>query len=367
MPPQRQVIREHSNRWLRFCLGLVCLLGFGRAQASVSLLLEEPFGAFGSFNPTGHAAIYLNNVCADAPTHLRLCRAGEMGVVISRYHHVHGYDWVAMPLLPYLYAVDDLADVPAFATREMEADLRDTYRRDHLLDIAPSRHDGSAPKGEWIQLAGAAYDRRIYGFQLDTTREQEERLIATLNDSHNRSHFNLFFRNCADFSRSVLRGMYPGSIPRNSPADFWLTTPKHLAKSVEKYGISRPELGFETFQIPQIPGSIPRSHRVDGIAESLVRSKKYLVPLAILSPTTAASLVAAYVGTGRFKAPKDAPMMSELSPEPTGIVLEQDGIALGSTPATLPENASLVCTEPVLPVASLEAMTGAVLMDGGSQ
>jgi hypothetical protein len=154
--------------------------------------------------------------------------------------------------------------------------------------------------------------------------------------------------------------MYPESIARNSPADFWLTTPKHLAKSVQKFGVSRPESGFETFQIPQVPGTIPRSHRVDGIAESLVRSKKYLVPLAFLSPPTAASLVAAYVGTGRFKAPKDAPVMSELTPDPMGIVLEQDGIALGSAPVAVQENASLVCTEP-------EARIGTEAMSGGLQ
>ena len=62
------------------------------ARADAALLLEEPFGGFGALNPTGHAAIYLNRVCADTPTHLRRCRDGEVGVVLSRYHRIDGYD-----------------------------------------------------------------------------------------------------------------------------------------------------------------------------------------------------------------------------------------------------------------------------------
>src|SRR6201995_258178 len=55
------------------------------ARASVSLLLEQPYGGLGMFNPTGHAAVYLDHVCAASPLELRPCRPGELGVVISRY------------------------------------------------------------------------------------------------------------------------------------------------------------------------------------------------------------------------------------------------------------------------------------------
>lgn len=325
-------LRQAAN----FLAAALCLALFAplSAHANISLLVEEPFGTFGGFNPTGHAAVYLDNVCADSPTRLRLCHTGEMGVVISRYHRVDGYDWVAIPLIPYLYAVEDIEDVPETATVTLEKELRDRYRRAHLLSLAPSKEDGSAPGGEWIQLIGSSYDRRIFGFQLLTTREQDEGIIARLNDSHNRGQFNLFYRNCADFARSILRSTFPGSIPRNSMADFWLTTPKHLARSVTKFGAKNPDLKFHTFQIPQVPGSISRSRRVDGIAESLVRSKKYIVPLAFFSPTTAASLMAAYIGTGRFKMPKDAPLMTELQTpsQPVGIMIADDRIQLPVTP-----------------------------------
>jgi hypothetical protein len=55
-----------------------------------------------------------------------------------------------------------------------------------------------------------------------------------------------------------------------------------------------------------VPGSIHRSHPIDGIVESVVKSKKYVVPLAVLNPELTAGLVVAYLTDGRFKAPKDA-------------------------------------------------------------
>src|ERR1700691_6139375 len=92
-------------------IGLL-LLSAGMARPAVTLLLEEPFGTFGGMNPTGHAAVYLSHVCAASPLSLRRCREGEQGVVISRYHRISGYDWIAIPLLPYLYAVDSTGQVP---------------------------------------------------------------------------------------------------------------------------------------------------------------------------------------------------------------------------------------------------------------
>src|ERR1700679_114723 len=103
---------------------LVCLFAVESvAHASAALFMEEPFGAFGAMNPTGHAAVYLNHVCADSPTVLRPCHDGEYGVVISRYHKIDGYDCIAIPLVPYLYAVDSPSDIPATVDKEQEAAL----------------------------------------------------------------------------------------------------------------------------------------------------------------------------------------------------------------------------------------------------
>jgi hypothetical protein len=85
---------------------LISLMAAPRAHADAALLMEEPYANFGAFNPTGHAAVYLNHICAESPTRLRPCRPGEPGAVISRYHKIDGFDWLAIPLVPYLYAVE---------------------------------------------------------------------------------------------------------------------------------------------------------------------------------------------------------------------------------------------------------------------
>jgi hypothetical protein len=135
-----------------------------------------------------------------------MCRTEEHGVVISRYHRIDGLDWIAIPLVPYLYAVDEVKDIPVTADAELEACLRDEYRRWHLLQLAPNISEKwvDVPNGDWIQLVGASYDRKIYGFTIETTPQQDRRLIAFFNERRNASHFNLFFNNCADFTRTLL-------------------------------------------------------------------------------------------------------------------------------------------------------------------
>ena len=289
---------------------VVSAMGGQRARADAALLMEEPYAEFGAFNPTGHAAIYLNHVCAESPTRLRPCRPGEPGAVISRYHKIDGYDWLAIPLVPYLYAVERVQDVPVTADAALEAQLRDKYRRDHLLAYAPDVTDGKnageAPRGEWTQLIGASYDRRIYGFQIETTSDEDTKFMNRFNDSPNVGHFNLLFHNCADFSRTLLNVYYPHGVHRNFFVDLGITTPKQVARSLTKYADHHPELRFSTFMIPQVAGSIPRSHPVDGVMESVVKSKKYVLPLAVLTPPVTAGLIVAYLTDGRFKVPKDA-------------------------------------------------------------
>lgn len=83
------------------------------ARAQAALLLEEPYGFFGSLNPTGHNALYFEHICAETPTRLRRCQIGEPGTVLSRITGIDGYDWVAIPLVPYLYSVENASEVPA--------------------------------------------------------------------------------------------------------------------------------------------------------------------------------------------------------------------------------------------------------------
>ncbi len=288
---------------------VVALLLFalaGTAHASVAMLMEESYGTFGAFAPTGHAAVYLNHVCAASPTSLRPCQPGEFGVVISRYHRIDGFDWIAIPLIPYLYAVDDPEEVPVRIDQPQVDMLRDAYRRANLESLAPDTSKGETTGGDWTQLVGSSYDRAIHGFQVQSTPEQDQRFIAIFNDRRDVSHFNILFRNCADFSRSVLNIYFPHAIHRSFIADIGMTTPKQVAKSFVAYGKKHPELEMSAFVIPQVPGSVRRSHPADGVAESLVKSKKYLLPLAVLNPELTGGVVVAYLVRGRMALPKDA-------------------------------------------------------------
>jgi hypothetical protein len=285
---------------------VLLLAGAASAGASVALLMEEPYGDLGAFDPTGHAAVYLNHVCAASPIELRECQPGEFGVAISRYHRIGGYDWIAVPLIPYLYSVEDTSQVPVRVDKAQVAALRDAYRREHLEMLAPDDKKGGMPDGDWTQLVGSAYDRTIHGFQVKSTAEEDARFIAIFNDRRNKGHFNMFFHNCADFSRVVLDIYLPHAVHRSIVADLGMTTPKQVAKSLVKYGQKHPELEMSAFVIPQVAGSVARSHPVDGVAESLIKSKKYLLPMAILSPEVTGAVVVAYLAKGRMKLPKDA-------------------------------------------------------------
>jgi hypothetical protein len=273
------------------------------ARASVALLLEEPFGTFGGMNPTGHASVYLSRVCAASPVSLRRCRPGELGVVLSRYHRIGGYDWLAIPLIPYLYAVDQADQVPERVNEGQVASLRDAYRRQHLELIVPDGPGGASPKGDWVQLIGASYDRTIYSFEIATTPAQDDRLIQTLNDRRNKSHFNLFFHNCADFARQIIDSDYPRAIHRSLIADVGITTPKQAAMCMVRYAKRRPGLKFSGFALAQVRGSVPRSTAVRGVLQSLVKSKRYVLPLTTLAavqPYVVGGLAFAWLEGGHF-------------------------------------------------------------------
>jgi hypothetical protein len=301
-------IKGANAEWSRHGFLLLFLLaGFtARADANVTVLLEEPYSYDGALAGTGHTAVYLARICAATPVTLRRCTAGEHGAVISRYTRIAGFDWIAVPLVPYLYAVDNAANIPLYADPKLVAFLRDQYRRAHLEDIAPDGAGGETPKGDWYELVGSSYDRTNYGFEIETTPQQDDELIAWLNSRPNRATYQFVSRNCADFVREILDFYYPKSVSRGTIADLFVSTPKHAAKSLARYSKQHRDLEFTQFVIPQVPGSVKRSRPVRGVLESVFRAKKYAVVLAAFHPLIGGGVVTADLVGDRFNPAKNS-------------------------------------------------------------
>jgi hypothetical protein len=264
------------------------------------LFVEAPINFLGHVSSTGHAALLMDRLCSDDHIHMRLCRPGEDGSVVSRYKGINGYDWLAMSPGPYLFAVDSVDEVPGTVNVQEVDRLRMDYRANHPSSFA---HD--PPGYGWVQLLGTSYRRQMICIRVHTTSAQDERLMEWLNRRPNRAQFNFFFSNCADFARQMLDVLFPGAVHRNFLFDFGMTTPKQLESSLHRYAMRHPELGFEVYELPQVPGNIPRSGHLYGVTESFAKSKPYLLPVAILDPIGIGSVEALGIADHRYVARKD--------------------------------------------------------------
>jgi hypothetical protein len=137
---------------------------------------------------------------------------------------------------------------------------------------------------------------------------------------------------------------------------------------------------MSAFVVPQVPGTIKRSKPVDGVAQSLVKSKKYLIPMTILTPELTGGLVVAYMAKGRMELPKTALVfnVNDNEMEPGGPVPVQaadtgpgrsplPSSAPVSTPIPAPVTDAATGTTPAalatsLPAASTEAAPAALAM-----
>jgi hypothetical protein len=294
----------------RFICAVVFLLLAGsslRAYAAATLLLEEPYSVDGTFAGTGHVAVYLDRVCADTPFRVRRCKPGELGAVLSRYHGIAGYDWFAIPLVPYLYAVEQPEQVPLYADAKLVSFLRDQYRRKHFEKFIADAPDGGTPEGPWYQLIGSSYDRTSYAFEIETGAEQDDKLIEILNARRNVGMYKLLSSNCADFVKGIINFYYPGALHRGVIGDFGVTTPKQIAKCLARYSKHHPQLQSTRFVIPQVPGTIKRSKPVRGVVESAFKAKKYMAPLLVWHPAIVACFAAAYfTGSSGFDPGRNA-------------------------------------------------------------
>jgi hypothetical protein len=259
------------------------------------LIIEDPINFLGHVSSTGHATLWVEDLCSDDHIHMRLCQPGENGSVVGRYKGINGYDWLAMPPGPYMFAVDSGDEVPDTASAAQVDRLRADYRANHAGSFAKD-----PPEYGWVQLLGASYRRRMICIRVHTTEGQDLRLMEWLNRRRNQTQFNFFFSNCSDFARQMLNVLFPGAIHRNLFFDAGMTTPKQLESSLHRYAKRHPELEFEVYVLPQVPGEIPRSGHLYGVTESFVKSKPYLLPLAILEPVGIGSVAAAGIADHRY-------------------------------------------------------------------
>ena len=307
------------NSWLnfRFLVALLLLCGAGPAHARMALIVGEPFGSFGDMMPQGHASVYLADACVETPVHLRPCRPGEFGAVVSRYHDLRhpGLDWMAFPLPVFLYGTatpSDPTQIPAFMTARAETDMRERYRQLHLAAQVPERANRHGdlrppPYGDWEEGIGAAYDRKLFLYAFDTTPAQDEAMLAWLNERPNRRAYTLGRANCADFAADLLRLALPaGTIHRNVLADFDMTTPKQLARLLDGFGQAHPERHMVVYEVPQLPGSLRRSRPIRGAAQSLLTNRLYLGTLLVIQPELILADLVIYEKRGKWTVGTDS-------------------------------------------------------------
>ena len=286
-----------------FSLALILVFVPTIARADVSLFTLESVGVAGEFTGSGHTAIYFSNICVDGPTRLRLCQRGEHGAVISNYPDFGKKlprEWMAIPVIPYLYGVEQERDIPLYANGKIRNFLREAYRKKHLPNIVADKADGTMPEGGWRTMLTMAFNRDIYSFNVKTTIEEDAKFLNEFNSTTGKGEFNSFSRNCADFARKVINRYFPGAARRDVINDFGITTPKALAKSLTSYASDRPQRLFYITKYSQVAGPIWRSYDNRNFTEKALTSKKYLVPSLVFYPPVYAVFAGAYLTTGRF-------------------------------------------------------------------
>ncbi len=284
-------------------IALVCF-ACPRANASVGVVLNESLNtSVDKITGTGHSAIYFSRICPDSPVRLRLCRQDEQGSVMSNYINIgedQPFEWNIASLSMYLYGVEDPRDRPVFGSFTIKHLLEERYRTKYLTSYCEEAPCATSYKAEWREMVAATLIRSIYIFVVDTTVEQDRKLIAEFNASPNKNHFNGITNNCADFTRRVINTYFPHATNRDYINDFGMTSPKAIARSFTRYALRHPEANFRVQHFAQVPGTIKRSSECRSGTEQLYHSKKCLIPMIIFADHGLPVVAASYVLTGRF-------------------------------------------------------------------
>jgi hypothetical protein len=291
-----------------FALAFTALFAFTAFQdsvgADIEILVLEKEGKGGQFFGAGHAAIHFERICNDnSPVKMRLCQPGERGSVFHRYLRLssENYDWLVVPYDNYLYGTDRADQAPLFATKSMNNEiLRYNYNRHLRSGIQPAK-DGNPPEGLWHHSFAQVNLRSIYSFRIQTTLEEDLQLMEAINAVPNKSRFNMFWRNCADMPRALLKIIFP-DMTRNFNG-LGMMTPKGLAMEVVKRAQFHPEETFLISKFSQIPGTFGRSTENLFPLENAYKNKVYAIPTLLFAPNF--MLAAAFYHT--FVAPFSIP------------------------------------------------------------
>ena len=282
---------------------LCCAASSAFADAGV-ILNESLDTSVARITGSGHSAVYLSNICPDgSPVKMRLCRPGEQGSVLSNYTTLgedQPYEWNIVPLSIYLYGVEDPRDRPLVSSREIKAALEERYREKYLSQLCTGARCRYSSGSEWREMVGATLERSMYIFVVKTSAGQDRALIAEFNSLPNVNHFNGAFRNCADFTKRVMNTYFPHSTRRDAVNDFFMTSPKAVARSFTRYAKENPDLDLRVLHFAQVPGTIKRSEECRSGTEQLYHSKKLVVPLGVLAWQAVPAVTASYIITARF-------------------------------------------------------------------
>ncbi len=299
-----------TGRFLRTiaipCVLALLLVSFAcpRANGDVGVVLNESLDtSLDRITGTGHSAVYFSRICPDSPVRLRLCGPGEHGSVMSNYINIgedQSFEWNVVPLNVYLYGVEDIQNRPIFGSYKIKHVLEERYRMNYLSSLCAGAPCMNSYKSEWREMVAATLIRSVYIFVIDTTEEQDRKLIAEFNDSPNENHFNGVTRNCADFTRRVINTYFQNATRPDYLNDFGMTSPKAVARSFTRYGLRHPESNLRVLHFAQVPGTIKRSREVRAGTEQLYRSKKFLIPMILFADPAVPAVAGSYLLTGRF-------------------------------------------------------------------
>jgi hypothetical protein len=291
---------------LLFGSALAALLALTpQARADAGVVLNESLDtSVARITGSGHTAVYLSRICPDgSPVKMRLCLPGEQGSIVSNYTTLgedQPYEWNIVPLSVYLYGVEDPGDRPLVSSKAIKAALEDRYRDKYLAAICTEQRCRSGKSSEWREMVGATLERSMYMFVVKTTVEQDRALIAEFNSLPNVNHFNGMTNNCADFARRVMNVYYSGAVKPDYLNDFFMTSPKAVARSLTHYAQKHPESDFRVLHFAQVPGTIKRSSECRSGTEQLYHSKKLVIPLAYFAWQGVPAVAASYMITGHF-------------------------------------------------------------------